>query len=100
VMDVSDHSLDLLEDLIGCSLDEAKPCFAASAGGHNGQQQRPALPRRRSSSLPDPQLPRCAADLAQKAEDAIRTDDLRLTRRQRRRFEYPRYPCTGAHCAA
>ena len=27
VMDVSDHALDLLEDLIGCSLDEAKALF-------------------------------------------------------------------------
>jgi hypothetical protein len=33
VMDVSDHSLDLLEDLIGCSLDEAKPLLRRVRGG-------------------------------------------------------------------
>jgi integrase len=31
VLDVSDHSLDLLEDLIGCSLDDAKTLFDGGA---------------------------------------------------------------------
>ena len=42
VMDVSDHALDLLEDLVGCSLDEAKALFD---GGSR---------RSREASIPEP----------------------------------------------
>jgi hypothetical protein len=51
VMDVSDHSLDLLEDLIGCSLDDAKTLFDGGSRRSRRRLDPGTIPERCDSGL-------------------------------------------------